>query len=558
MISELRVRELATIADVILPLGPGLNVLTGETGAGKSMLVDALGLLLGGRADSGAIRPGKARAVVEGVFEEISPVVRASIEALGLDLDEGRLVIRRDISAEGRSRAWVNGSPTTAGVLAEVGALLVDLQGQHETQSLLRADTQRELLDAFGEAAAARRAVADLVAELHATAEQERGLSTRRDEVRRRADYLGHVVREIDSARLTIGEDEVLEQDARRLGHVEQLTEGAGRIGEALDGEAGSALEALGQAERALGPLERTDPALAGWRELLDAAFANLSELARLARDYAAGIEADPGRLQEIEARRDLLYRLRQKYGETLTAVLETRRTAALELDLLDTADLDLRTLAARRSALEQSVVAAAAALTARRTAAAERLSRAVNRLLPRLGLTGGRFSTALVPLPTPNSTGAETVQFLVRLNAGMDERPLAKAVSGGELSRLMLALKVVLARHDAIPTLVFDEVDQGIGGQVGGQVGSALAEVAARHQVLVITHLPQIAARADRHLVVSKTAKGGLATSDVEWIHGEDRVAELARMLGDPDAETARRHALTMLNPTQVKPEVR
>jgi DNA repair protein RecN (Recombination protein N) len=548
VIAELRVRDLATIADVTLPLGPGLNVLTGETGAGKSMLVDALALLLGGRSDTGAIRPGKPRAVVEGVFEELPAGLRSRIEALGLDCDEGRLVVRREVAAEGRSRAWVNGSPTTAGVLAELGAMLVDLHGQHDTQSLLRAETQRELLDAFGEAAGERQAVAETVAALAAVEAEERALAARRDEVRRRADYLRHVVTEIEAARLVPGEEETLETEARRLGHAEQLIAAALRIADSLDGERGSALQAVGQAERALGQLERTDPDTAAWRELLDQAYANLSELARTARDYAGGLEADPGRQAEVEARRDLLYRLRQKYGESLAAVQETRRTAAAELDLLDTADLDLRSLAGRRTGLAGAVAAAAGALTARRESAAERLARSVNRLLPRLGLPGGRLRVALTPLPAPGSLGAESVQLLVQLNTGMEERPLARSASGGELSRLMLALKVVLARHDALPTLVFDEVDQGIGGEVGGQVGAALADVAQRHQVLVITHLPQIAARSDRHLVVSKKARGGLATSDVAWIHGEDRVAELARMLGDPDGEAARRHALAML----------
>lgn len=548
MIAELRVRDLATIADVTLPLGPGLNVLTGETGAGKSMLVDALALLLGGRSDTGAIRPGKPRAVVEGVFEELPAGLRSGIEALGLDCDEGRLIVRREVAAEGRSRAWVNGSPTTAGVLAELGAMLVDLHGQHDTQSLLRAETQRQLLDAFAEAAGERQAVAETVAALAAVEAEERALAERRDEVRRRADYLRHVVTEIDAARLVPGEEESLETEARRLGHAEQLIAGALRIADALDGERGSALQSVGQAERALGQLERTDPETAAWRELLDQAYANLSELARTARDYAGGLEADPGRQAEVEARRDLLYRLRQKYGESLAAVQETRRTSAAELDLLDTADLDLRALAGRRAALAGAVTAAAGVLTAKRETGAERLARGVNRLLPRLGLPGGRLRVALTPLPAPGSFGAESVQLLVQLNAGMEERPLARSASGGELSRLMLALKVVLARHDALPTLVFDEVDQGIGGEVGGQVGAALADVAQRHQVLVITHLPQIAARSDRHLVVSKKARGGLATSDVAWIHGEDRVAELARMLGDPDGEAARRHALAML----------
>jgi DNA repair protein RecN (Recombination protein N) len=228
--------------------------------------------------------------------------------------------------------------------------------------------------------------------------------------------------------------------------------------------------------------------------------------------------------------------------------VLETGRQSAAELDLLDTADTDLRALAARRAAAEAALHSAADALTAKRGAAAEQLARAVNRLLPKLGLPGGKLVAELVPMAEPSGQGQETIVFTVQLNVGLDAKPLAKVASGGELSRLMLALKVVLAKHDAIATLVFDEVDQGIGGEVGAQVGDALAEVAARHQVLVITHLPQIAARADQHLVVSKEARRGIATSDVQVIHGEDRVAELARMLGDAESKEARRHAQALL----------
>jgi DNA repair protein RecN (Recombination protein N) len=548
VITELRVRDLATIADVTLPIASGLNVLTGETGAGKSMLVDALALLLGGRADSGAVRTGRNRAVIEGVFEQVAPGIRQLIETLGLDLEDDRVVIRREIAAEGRSRAWVNGSPTTISVLAELGSRLVDLHGQHETQSLLSGDTQRDLLDAFVGAAAERRALAEAFTDHARVTAEEEALAQKRDEVRRRADYLRHVVQEIDAARIKPGEEEQLETDARRLTQVEQLTEAAERIAGALDGEEGSALAAVARAAKALGQLERLDPAVGAWSELLDAAEANLAELTRLARDYANSLEDDPGRLAQIEARRDLLFRLRQKYGATLADVQDTRREALDELTLLDTADSDLGSLSRRREALAKAVAVAAAALSTRRSMSADRLARAVNRLLPRLGMARGRFEAALRPLPAPTAQGAESVEFLVRLNVGLDERPLARVASGGELSRLMLALKVVLARHDAVPTLVFDEVDQGIGGEVGAQVGEALAEVAGRRQVLVITHLPQIAARADHHLVVSKAPRGGVATSDVAVLHGEDRVAELARMLGDPDGETARRHAVAML----------
>lgn len=548
MITELRVRDLVTIADVTLQLGPGLNVLTGETGAGKSMVVDAVALLLGARADSSLVRPGAGRAIVEGAFDLEESGVRRRLEAAGLDAEDGRLVIRREVTADGRSRAWVNGSPTTIGVLTRFGSLLVDLHGQHETQSLLHPESQRQILDAFAGAEGERAALAEAHATVEAIREEESTLVARRDEVRRRADYLRHVQQEIEQARLRSGEDEQLDTEARRLSHAGTLSEQARRLAALLDGDDGGALPALGQADRLLGALERIDPAVSAWRELLDGAFAQLSELARLAGDYADGLQDDPARLAEVERRRDLLYRLKQKYGATIDAVIAARTAAAGELDLLDTADLDLRQLAARRVAAEAACQAAADALSAKRGEAGTRLARAVTRLLPDLGLPGGKLEVELLPLGRIESSGQESVTLTVRLNAGLEPRPLAKAASGGELSRLMLALKVVLARHDAVPTLVFDEVDQGIGGEVGAQVGGALAEVSARRQVLVITHLPQIAARAERHLVVSKEARRGIATSDVVQIHGEDRITEIARMLGDADADTARRHAESLL----------
>jgi len=548
MLAELRVRGVATIADVTLTLGSGLNVLTGETGAGKSILVDALGLLLGGRGDSGVVRPGAGRAVVEGAFDALPRVVQRRIEELGLETEDDRLVIRREVSGEGRSRAWVNGSPTTIGVLASLGALLVDLHGQHETVSLLRPDTQRDILDAYAQAAADRSAMAAAHAAVADLRAQESALAARLDEVRKRADYLRHVSGEVTAARITPGEDEALALEARKLSHAGGLEEQARSLAESLDAEDAGALRALGNAERALGHLEKVDDSLAAWRELLDGAYAQLAELSRLANEYAEGVDRDPARLEAVERRRDLLFRLQQKHGGTLAAVIEAGRAAAAELELLDTADVDLRAIAARRSAAEEARLAAAKALTEKRQQAAGRLARAVTRLLPKLGLGSGKFEVELVPLAEPGADGAEAVVCTVRLNIGLEAQPIQKVASGGELSRLMLALEVIVARHDRIPTFVFDEIDQGVGGEVGAQVGQALAEVAADHQVLVITHLPQIAARADRHLVIAKGVEAGMATSTVDTILGEDRVSEIARMLGDADSASARRHAEELL----------
>ncbi len=548
MIHELRVRHLATIEDVTLSLGPGLNVLTGETGAGKSMLVDALALLLGERATSDAVRPTAPKAVIEGAFEASDRTLVAAIEGLGLDVVEDTVVIRREIPATGGSRAWVNGSPTTVAVLARLGRVLVDLHGQHETQSLLHADEQRDILDAFAHAEAERSAVAEAFETVAALREEERSLGARREEVERRADYLRHVVAEIEAARIVPGEDERLAAEARKLSHASDVESHARTIAEAVAGADGNALDAVHRAERALHALEQVDPEAGSWREMLDTAYTNLTELARAAEHYAADIERDPARLDEIEARRDLLFDLKRKHGGSLDAVIATCDEARRELDLLDTADLDLRTLGARRSAAEAALDAACGALSTKRTDAAGRLTRSVNRLLPRLGLKGGKLLAELSARAEPARTGRESVEFAVQLNVGLDPRPLNRVASGGELSRLMLALKVVLAKHDRIPTLVFDEVDQGIGGDVGAQVGEALAEVAAGRQVLVITHLAPIAAKADRHLVVAKRARQGIATSDVQVIHGEDRVLEVARMLGDAEGQTARRHAADLL----------
>ena len=546
MLTELRVRDLAVIADVTLPFQPGLNVLTGETGAGKSMLVDALALLLGERASADIVRPGAEKTVVEGAFEFGAAVHRhllTPFAELGVELEEGRLVLKREVLREGKSRAWVNGSPVTIGVLSEIGGLLVDLHGQHETQSLLRPDAQRAMLDAYADADVERVAVRDAHARLKDLELREAELTTRQADVRKKADYLRHVLQEIERAKPKVGEDEALEVEAKRLTHAEELGRLARELEEAVDASG------LTKAQKILASLLRVDPSLGKWQELLDAAFAGAAELAQAARAYASDIEPDPERLNAVEQRRDLLFRLQQKHGPTIPDVLAARDTAARELELLDTADLDLRTIAADRELAAAEFQRASAALTTKRTAGAKKLARAVNKLLPSLGMEGGRFEARLLPRTTRDARGAEDIVFDVKLNEGLEARPLARVASGGELSRLMLALKVVLAAHDVVPTLVFDEVDQGIGGEVGGRVGEALVDVSrAGRQALVITHLPQIAVHADQHLVVAKGKKGGLATSDVAVADGDNRVKEIARMLGDADMATARRHAVELL----------
>ncbi len=549
MLTELRVQGLAVIADARLELGPGLNVLTGETGAGKSLLVDALALLLGERADADLVRKGASRAVVEGVFELGDWTIgQGVLDVHGIEPDENRLILKREVQATGRSRAWINGSPATAGTLAEVGALLVDLHGQHETQSLLKEPTQRAILDAFAGAEPEAAAVADAFEDCDRLRQERTTTANRRAEALRRADYLRHVANEIGKAAPKAGELESLENEARRLEHAEELGRGAAELGDLLGGDDLAAAHALGRAAKVLAALERIDAAgSAGFREMLDAALLNVTELERAVREYAATLETDPARLAAITARRDLLFGLEQKYGPGLERVLAAGAEAKAELELLDTADADIEELGRRLQRAGDTFDARCRALSAKRSAGARKLGNSVSRHLAGLGMPDGTVRVALEPSQPRGRHGAETVALLCSLNPGMGERPVAKAASGGELSRLMLALKVELARQDPVGTLVFDEVDAGIGGQVAGKVAEALAAVARSHQVLVITHLPQIAAVASRHLAVAKASSGGLAQTDVSTLHGEDRVEEIARMLGGSPV-TARRHAQELL----------
>ncbi|MBI1723971.1 MAG: DNA repair protein RecN [Gemmatimonadetes bacterium] len=551
MLAELRVRDLAVIVDARLELGPGLNVLTGETGAGKSMLVDALALLLGERAASDLVRAGAERAVVEGAFDlDGRDAVLKALEARGVEAEEDRLVLKREVQASGRSRGWVNGSPVTVGVLAEIGRQLVDLHGQHETQSLLHAEAQREILDSFGDACAEAAAVAGAFEARERLIAERRQLEARQAEARKRADYLRHVADEIARAAPKPGELDALDAEAKRLSHAEELGRTAEDLAQCLDGDERAASAALGHAARLIAALVRIDPTgAAGWREMLEVATLNLEELARTVRDYADAVQLDPARLAEVERRRDVLFRLDQKYGPGIDRILATGDEAGRELDLLDTAGTDLAGLSGRIEEVDRDFGERCRALSAKRRAAAKQLGASVTKQLAGLGMADGKFRVALEPLEQAGRRGAELIEFLVGLNPGMGERPMARVASGGELSRLMLALKVELARHDALPTLVFDEVDQGVGGHVAGRVADALARVAGDHQVLVITHLPQIAASASHHLVVSKASTDAAVQTHVQRVAGEERVEEIAKMLGaEETAATARKHARELL----------
>ena len=550
MLVELRIRNVAVIDSVSLPLVAGLNVLSGETGAGKSIIVGALGMLLGDRAAADRVRIGAEKGFVEGVFDvHALPALRALLDARGVDVDEGLLVLKREIGSNGRSRAWINGSPVTAATLGEVGVQLVSVHGQHDSRQLLDVDHQRDLLDAFAGALGARAQVEELYERAVRLRASEDAFRTKRAEVTRRADYLRFVAQEIEAARLVVGEDASLDDAIRRLSHAEELRTLAAQTAAELSGDDDAVLARLATVRRSLNHLARIDPDAGRWQASFDGAVYALDELARELSEYADGIEQDPSRLRTLEARRDLILAMLRKYGPNIVDVLHIGRQSRDELELVDGGELHVQALVEARRSAEVALVAAADALGTMRRNAAARLAIEVSALLPELGMLHGSFAVHFERLDHISAAGGERIDFLCALNAGSDQRPLHRIASGGELSRILLALSTVLARLQHVPTLVFDEVDAGIGGAVAWQVGALMRRVAGHHQVLAISHVAQIAARAHHHVVVRKGAVGAVTTADTTIVTDELRVVEIARMLGgDAEREVSRAHARELL----------
>jgi DNA repair protein RecN (Recombination protein N) len=555
MLVELRIRDYAVVDDLTLSLGSGLNALTGETGAGKSIIVGALSLLLGERASSDVVRAGADRATVEAVFDlEGLPAVRERVEELGFRLDDGLLILRREVAAAGRNRAWVGGSPATAGVVGELGTALVDLHGQHEHQTLLRPRDQRSILDAFGGSRDIARDVADRYKRLQELRRELEDREERRREVETRADFLRFQLSEIDEAQVLPGEDADLVAEAGRHEHSEELAQGAAALYQALYDTEGAVADRLADARRALERLADFDPSLRPEIERLDEAFHIVSDAGRRIGDYAGTVDHDPERLEEVRVRLDRIFRLKRKYGPELADVLETAQRVRSELADHDDADHDLSRVRADIDVAERDLAARAGALSAARMEAAGRLSSEVGAVLPDLGLAGGTFEVRLTLHEAVAAGGAESVEFLVAPNQGFAPMPLSKIASGGELSRIMLALKSILASVDRVPVLIFDEIDAGVGGVVATAVAEKLAQVAERHQVFVVTHLPQVASHARSHLLVEKGDGAGVTSTSVRELRAEARVEEIARMLGgDPHSATSREHARELLAASSV-----
>ncbi len=553
MLRELRIHNFGIIDDLTLTFAPGLNVLTGETGAGKSLIVDAVSAILGARAHPEWLRAGAQRGFVEGIFElsgDAEARVAAFLRQEGLDEEEGMLILSRELRAGGRTIARVNGRAVTTGLLSELGAMLVDIHGQGEHLSLLRPRAHLFLLDRYAHLEELRSALAEEVARLRHVRRELDHLRTHARDLAQRADLLAYQIQEIRSANLEVGEDESLEVERQRLTHAEQLIQGVEEAILALEGDIGVAvgvLDLLGQVQERLGRLSHLDTTLQTLADQATGLADQVNDLLRALQHYREQVEFNPARLEEVEERLALIRNLKRKYGDTIEDILAYAEQAERELDQIQGADTRMEDLEAEEQQLLQRVGDLAAQLSAKRQEAAIRLARAVEAELQDLHMQNTRFQVNVQQTPDPNgvpvggrrlaydATGVDRVEFLVSANPGEPVRPLARVASGGETARLMLALKTVLSHADPVPVLIFDEIDVGIGGRLGGVVGRKLWRLARSHQVLCVTHLPQLAAFGDQHLKVVKEVAGNRTVVRVQTLEGDARVRELAAMLGAP-----------------------
>ncbi len=522
MLDLLKIRDFALVDELTLTFSPGLTVLTGETGAGKSILVDALQGALGEKVDPAMVRSGAELAVVEAAF---------STPGAGEGEDDA-LVLRREVPREGKGRALIDGALTPLARLRERGDLLCDLAGQHEHQTLLRPAIHLALLDSFGGLTPDREAHSALFRQWRDATARLRDLSLRGKERAARIDYLRFVAGEIEGARIGEGEDQELLAEEKVLAQAERLREATLGAVDSLEQEEGAALGRLSRASTSLRDLSSVDPRLSEVVELLESARAQASEAVFQLSAYADRLSGDPARLEEVASRLALLGSLKKKYGPSLAEVAAAGEKAASELAALTGAEEDAGALAARERELAAQVKASGEELSGKRRKAAARMEKKVMGELAELGMEKTRFAVSLAP-QEPGDSGSDAVEFLLSPNPGEPLLPLRKIASGGELSRVMLAVKAVLSAADAVPTLVFDEVDAGLGGQAGRVLGRKLRALSAERQVLCITHLAPVAACAHHHIKVEKVQSGGRTVVRARLLTREERVAELARMLG-------------------------
>jgi DNA repair protein RecN (Recombination protein N) len=537
MLIQLSIRNLAIVDSIELELGPGATALTGETGAGKSILVDALALLAGGRASSQSVRPGSERAEVSAVFEIGGvPAVKETLGALEIEAPEGQCVLRRIVGADGRSRAFVNGIPVAAGTLKLLGDRLMDIHGQHAHHALLRREEQQRLLDEYAHHPELMQAVAAAHGSYAQTCRQmEAELKDDEDPVAR-LDYLRFQLAELETLDITAESLAELNEEHSRLAHVGELQSATEEALTALDDDEGiSARSQLALAARALGRIESFDGYLSGVRSLLEEAAVHVDEAQSQLRDYRNRLDADPQRLQRLDQRLGAVHDAARKHRVKVEQLPELARRLEEEAERLATRSERMEALRQRRDAMLENYRSCAARLSRSRAQAAARLSREVMENLGRLGMAGARFSIDVTSdgSRAPAPTGTDRVEFQVAPNPGLPMSPVSRTASGGELSRISLAIQVVDVSATGVPVVIFDEVDVGVGGDHAAVVGAMLRSLAQHRQVLCVTHLPQVACQASHHLRVLKRVSADVTTTQVEYLHGEQRVDEIARMLG-------------------------
>ncbi len=578
MLAEIDITNFAIIDHLHLQFHRGFNVLTGETGAGKSIIIDAVGTLLGGRAQSEFLRAGADKTRVEGTFT-LSAAARENIfpilDEIGIEHEDDTLIVTREINREGRNVCRVNGHAVTLHVLQRIGENLIDIHGQSEHISLLRVRTHIDFLDRFGNLWDQRARVAEKVKQLRAVRSELKSLQMDEREIARRVDRLTYVVDEIMAAELQIGEEDALKQERDLLGNAELRANLADHAYRSLYGEGEDekgAIDLLNEALQAVIGLERYDPSAKSMREEAETASAQADDLARALRSYRDNVDHNPARLQQVDERLDLIFRLKRKYGDTIEEIAKYGENAAAELAGISHSEERIKELTAQQARLLKEIAALAIDLSSARRAAGEQLGKGIETQLQDLGMAKAKFGVALERADDSDgveedgrrvafdTTGIDRVEFMVSPNPGEPLKPLAKIASGGETSRLMLAMKSVLAVADNTPTLIFDEIDQGIGGRTGGIVGNKLwaltptalkVDGAPQHQVICITHLPQIAAYGDAHFKIRKDVVDERTVTQVRELKQPERVEELAQMLGTETA-TTRQNAEELLKETQ------
>src|SRR5829696_717334 len=575
MLVELAIRNFAIIEAVQIPFGPGLNVLSGETGAGKSILIDALGAVLGDRVSTDLVRTGAASASIDATFDLTCVPDRAALsrvlEELEIDDSDGQLILSREIHAGGRSSARLNGRPTTVSILAQIGSLLVDIHGQSDHLSLLKPAAQLQLLDRFAQSIPLREEFGRKLDDLRATqAALEQSRSGARERMQR-VDLLRYQIEEINRACLLPGEEEELMGERARLANADRLAHDAAAAYMALAGNddldiGGAAVPSLRQAASVVAAIATIDQTIGGVSERAAELLYLVEDLATEARTYRDSIDADPERLAAVDDRLGEIRQLQRKYGASVADILDHGRVAEEELEQLTGSEVDTEALAERVNALSQEVGELAAQLSEKRSSVAESLASDVEQSIARLNMGTAEFAVSLdrvedargVPVRCANgdvkrflveASGMDRVSFLIAPNAGEGLKPLNKIASGGETARLMLALKSILSEADQTPTLVFDEIDVGVGGRSGQVVGETLWSLTKNHQVIVITHLPQIAAFGDLHFQIAKIEQDGRVVSTINVLDDSPRQLELAAMLdGTPVTESSLQSAAEML----------